>query len=571
MSKTIVKNKKKEITKPQKSLWPLIVVLVISVLIIYFPAFKNGLLNWDDNLYITDNNQIKSLENIPLFFSQFYIGNYQPLTLFAYSLIYQFAELQPFLYHFTNVLFHLFNTLLIFYFVKSLIKNTNIAFLVALLFAIHPMHVESVAWVSGLKDVLYTFFFFVSLICYLKFIRKNKKLYYLLSIVFFLFSLLSKGQAVVLFPVLFLVDYLERGKLFSKWIEKIPFFILSVVFGIMAMFAQKSANTMGDLSSISFFEQLALACYSFTMYIIKILFPFNLSSFYPYPTMVNGKIPSEYWLFLLVIPLVAYFLFRFYKKNKWLFFGVLFFIINIILLIQMIPVGNCIMADRYTYISAIGLNIVIISLFLKYFEIKKWKYLLTTLLSGYFIFLAVTAYNQTKKWKNEFTLWDNVLKVYPDIPFVLVLRGCEYNTRGEYDKAMVDFDKAISLDSKDGSAYFNRGVAKSKIGDFKNAIPDFEKADELKIEKKHFVNLYVSWGGALANTGKLKEAMKLFDKAIDLDPNDASVYNNRGITKAMLGDTNGAITDFDMAIKLNPEFTDAINNKNRAMEVMSKK
>lgn len=571
MSKTIIKNKKKEITKPKKSLWPLLAAMAVSIFIIYFPAFKNGLLNWDDNLYITDNNQIKSFENIPLFFSQFYIGNYQPLTLFAYSVIYQFAELQPFLYHFVNVLFHFLNALLIFYFVKSLIKNTNLAFLVALLFSIHPMHVESVAWVSGLKDVLYTFFFFVSLIYYLKFIRQNKKMYYLLSVVFFLFSLLSKGQAVVLFPVLFLVDYLERGKLFTKWIEKIPFFIFSVVFGIIALFAQKSANTMGDLSSISFFEQLALACYSFTMYVVKLLIPFNLSSFYPYPTMVNGKIPSEYWLFLLIIPIVAYSLFQFYKKNKLLFFGASIFIINIILLIQLIPVGNCIMADRYTYISSIGLNVVIISLFLKYFEIKKWKYLFTTLLSVYFIFLSVTTYNQTKKWKNEFALWDNVLNVYPDISFALVLRGCEYNTVGEYNKAMMDFDKAIVLDPKDGSAYFNRGVAKSKTGDFKNAIPDFEKADKFKIEKKHFVNLYVSWGAALANTGKLKEAMKLFDKAIGLDPGDASVYNNRGITKAMLGDTNGAIVDFEMAIKLNPEFTDAINNKNRALEVVSKK
>jgi len=418
---------------------------------------------------------------------------------------------------------------------------------------------------------MYTFFFFVSLIYYLKFIRQNKKSYYLLSVFLFLLSLLSKGQAVALFPVLFLIDYIERGTVFLKWKEKIPFFILSVVFGIIALLAQKSADTMGDLSSISFFGQLALACYSFTMYVLKILVPFNLSSFYPYPAMTEGGLPSEYWLFLLVIPLVFYLLFNFFKENKLLFFGALFFIVNVILLIQLIPVGNCIMADRYTYISSVGLNIVIVSLFLKYYKTKKLKFLLTILLSGYFIFLSATTYHQTKKWKNDFILWDNVLSVDPDIEFALVLRGCEYNGRGEFDKAMVDFNKSIILNPKDGSAYFNRGVAKSKTGNFKNAIPDFEKADEFKIEKKHLVNLYISWGGALANTGKLSEAMKLFDKAIEINPDDASAYNNRGITKAMLGDTKGAIEDFDQAIKLNPDFTDAINNKNKALEVISKK
>lgn len=571
MSKVSTKNKKKEIIRPQKKQWPLVVVIVLSVLIVYFSSLKNGLLKWDDNLYIIENNQIKSLGNISLFFSQFYIGNYQPLTLLTYGLIYQFSALEPFLYHFVNVLFHVLNALVLFSFLKILFNKTGLAFLVTLLFALHPMHVESVAWVSGLKDVLYAFFFFISLIYYLKYIRRNKKLYYLLSILFFILSLLSKGQAVALFPVLFLIDYMERGKLFSKWPEKIPFFVLSVVFGIIALFAQKSADTMGDFTSFSFFDQLSLSCYSFFMYVLKILVPFNLSSFYPYPNMDGGKIPFEYRLFLLIIPLVVYGLFRFYKKNRILFFGSLFFIVNIILLIQLIPVGNCIMADRYTYISSVGVNIVIVSLFLKYYELKRWKTILMMFISGYFIFLSVVSYNQTKIWKNDFTLWDNVLSVNPDVEFALVLRGCEYNNREDYQKAIADFNRSIALNPKDGSAYFNRGVARSRTGDFKNAIPDFERADQLKIEKKHLVNLYISWGGALANTGKLIEAMKLFDKAIVLNPNDASVYNNRGITKAMLGNTQSAIDDFDIAIKLNPNFTDAITNKNKALEVISKK
>ncbi len=561
----------KEKSNPQKRLLPYAGLIFLSAIIVYYPALKNGILQWDDNLYVTDNRSINSLANIPFFFKSFFVGNYQPLTMITYSIIWHFNKTAPFLYHFVNILFHVFNSLLVFYFIYELLKDINLGLITGLLFALHPLHVESVAWIAELKDVQYAFFFFISLIFYLKFIRQRKSLYYILSVSSFLLSLLSKGQAVALFPTLLLIDYLESGKFFTRLVEKVPFLLLSLIFGVVAVVAQKSDNTIGDFTNVTFAEQIALASYSLTMYILKIVLPFNLSSFYPYPTMINGKIPGEYWACLLIIPLIIYSLITAFKKNRLIFFGLLFFVANIILLLQLLPVGNCIMADRYTYISAIGLDLIIAYLFLKYINSKKQKLALISLLAVYLIFLSVKSYSQVTIWKNDFTLWNNVLSIYPDISSALVLRGCAYNDKEEYEKALADFNHSIELDSKNGLAYFNRGVSKSKLGDFTGALKDYETADKLKIEKRHLFNFYVSWGGALANTGKINEAMQLFDKAIALDSLNASVYNNRGITKAMMGNMNGALDDFNRAVKLKPDFDEAINNRNKAIQSTAKK
>jgi len=542
-------------------------LIIFATLLVYLPAFKHGLLNWDDNLYVTDNAFIRNFSSIPSYFDRFFFGNYHPLTIFSYSILYHISKLNPLLYHLYNILLHIANALLIFFLIKALFKNINLSFIVALLFAIHPMHVESVAWISELKDVQYTFFYLISLWFYLKFVHQQKKSYYIFSILFFILSLLSKGQAVTLSLVILLIDYRERGKMFTKLTEKIPYFLLSFVFGIVAIMAQKSGNTLSDFSIVSPWEQIALACYSFFIYILKLIFPFQLSAFYPYPALINGNIPEAYWFSLIIIPITAYILWVSYKKNNTVFWGFLFFIVHIFLLLQLIPVGNCIMADRYSYIPSIGIFIIVAQGLLTFLNKSKQKFMLISICSIYGIYLCAFTYHQTQYWKDDFSLWNSVLSVYPNIPSALVLRGYAYNEAEEYQKALVDLNKAISINPKDGLAYLNRGVSKAKLGDFSNAIADFKKAETFNLEKRYQVKLYSNLGGALANVGNLTEAMKAFDKAIELNPNDASAYNNRGIANAMLGNRTNALKDFDTALKLNPAFTDALINKNKILQI----
>lgn len=546
----------------------LIFPLLISIitLIFYYPAFQNDILSWDDNLYLIDNPDVKNLSSIPSYFSNFdNTGNYMPFTLSVFTILYHFSELNPFLYHLINIIFHILNSVLVFYFIYKLLKNIDLAFIVALLFSIHPIHVESVAWIAELKDVQYTFFFLLSMIYYLKFIRERKPLNYILSIIFFISSVFSKGQAVALFPVILLIDYFENGKIFTKLMEKITFLIISISFGVIAVLAQKAGNNIGDYNVISFFDRIVLASYAFTIYILKIIIPYELSAFYPYPEMIEGKLPLQYFPFLLIIPITIYLLVFSYKKNKFVFFGIAFFISNIILLLQIIPVGNCIMADRYTYIASIGLNLISAFYIIRWLKSKKNKTTIISLFATYLFFLGIKTHAQSKLWKNDFVLWDNVLSINPRIPSALVLRGCAYNTMKKFNEAIPDFNLAIEIDNKNTLAYLNRGVSKSSIGKFKEAITDFEIANVLKPEPRYLVNFYVSWGGALANTGKLKEALIIFDRAIAVNPNIASIYNNRGITNALLGKMDEALKDFEYAVKLAPNYSEAVENRNRAL------
>lgn len=546
-------------------------ILICSVILIFYnQAFHNEILSWDDNLYLIDNPQVQNLSSIPSYFSHFdNTGNYMPFTLSTFTILYHFSELHPFLYHFINILFHILNSLLVFYFIYKLLKNIDLALITALLFSTHPIHVESVAWIAELKDVQYTFFFLLSMIFYLKFVRNRKPSNYILSIIFFISSVFSKGQAVALFPVILLIDYLENRKIFTKLIEKIPYLLISISFGIIAILAQKAGNNISDYNVISFFDRIVLASYAFTTYIIKVFIPYELSAFYPYPEMIDGKLPLQYLPFLLIIPLTIYVLILSYKKNKLVFFGLTFFISNIILLLQLIPVGNCIMADRYTYIASIGISLIVAHYIIKLYNLNKYRTYIVSFFVIYLLFLGINTHSQTKLWKNDFVLWDNVLKVNPKIPSALVLRGCAYNTMKKFNEAIPDFDKAIEIDNKNTLAYLNRGVSKSSIGKFKEAITDFEIANVLKPEPRYLVNFYVSWGGALANTGKLNEALIIFDRAIAINPNKASIYNNRGITQAMLGMMPEALNDFEFAVKLEPNYKEAVENRNRALNAIN--
>ena len=220
----------------------LLAVVLILTLIVFSNSFKNNfLVNWDDDGYILNNPTIQHLDkgSIHEIFTSFHMGNYHPLTTLTYALEYKFFKLDPLPYHWLNLIFHLCNVVLVFLFIKLLSKKNLAAVITAVLFAVHPMHVESVAWISELKDVLYTFFFLLSLLFYMQFAKKKNPAVYILSLLMFVLSLLSKSAAVVLPVLLFLIDYFQSHKQNVKSVLlKVPFFILALIFGIIALKSQ---------------------------------------------------------------------------------------------------------------------------------------------------------------------------------------------------------------------------------------------------------------------------------------------------------------------------------------------
>ena len=251
--------KKKPANTGKEAPWIALLLVLVASAITWFPSVKNDFVNWDDIIYIMNNDMIHSfsLENISKIFSTYWMGNYHPFAILSFTFDYQFFKITPQGYHFHNMVLHLVNTALVYFFCFHLMnRRVGIATVAALLFAVHPMHVESVAWISERKDLLYTMWFLMALIAYLFYCRNKDFKYLGLSLILFLFSLLSKAQAVTLPLSLLALDYFLNRKFTVKTLaEKIPFFLLSLVFGIIAIYAQKADNSINavNISKVSSF------------------------------------------------------------------------------------------------------------------------------------------------------------------------------------------------------------------------------------------------------------------------------------------------------------------------------
>ncbi len=374
--------------------WFTIVFLAVLTYAAFYPSLKCEFTNWDDGTYVTENPLIwkldgESVKNIFInppekrtesIFSWFtpVSLNYHPITMLSLAIDYKFSKLDPYRYHLVNVLFHILNTVLLFLFIRLFVKQLNqrtrgisfqpdpfnVALIVSALWAIHPMHVESVSWVAERKDVLYVFFFLLSCMQYLGWRDTKKTSKAVLCFVFFVCSCLSKGMGVVLPVVLVLMDWLlgetkTVKQLAHSVITKAHFFIASLAFGIIAYKIQ-SQGAIAAMETFSLFQRLTFGCYGFIMYIYKLLLPVDLSAFYPYPfTDAQGNIPAIYYASPFIVLTLAVTVLVLMRKTEFsgkvLAFGFAFYFVTIVLVLQFLSVGSVIMADRYSYLSYAGL------------------------------------------------------------------------------------------------------------------------------------------------------------------------------------------------------------------------
>jgi len=550
-------------------IWGGLTVVFLTTFAIYFNAIKFDLLLWDDGAYITINQDIMRItwENIKVFFSNYYINNYHPLTMLFFALDYNLGSGGASLFHFNNILLHLINTLLVFVLVKKISPESSlVALITAAFFAIHPMHVESVAWIAERKDVLYTLFFLLSLIMYLDYLKNNKIKYLFFSGIFFVISCLSKSAAVILPLILFLFDYyFSRKYSWRMFLEKIPFLAISLVFGIVALYSQQGAmDIMAPHISIN--EQISIVSYSFINYIFKAFVPINLSALYPYPMELGGTLPVVYYISILFVIVVLFFVWYSRRWGKDVIFGFLFFIITIILVLQFIQVGSAIMADRYTYVPYIGIFFIVGKLFeYLYYKTKKTnKTLLLMILTVLFIVFSAICYHRVQVWKNDDTLFSDAISKYPYNTVAYYNRGIYYlSHKAEYvyindpeqrekyiNMSLSDFDNSLKYSfhlRNDLDIYTNLGIGKGRLGDAAGAIDAFNLA--LKIDPNH-PPAYGNRGLAKASLKDYQGALADYNKAIELNPKDANTYLNRSIAKYEMTDYIGAIEDSDKAIEL---------------------
>jgi tetratricopeptide (TPR) repeat protein len=479
--------------------------------------------------------------------------------------------LSPRIYHLGNVLLHLLNTFAVFLLARALFtlrrepRAAQMGLVAALFFGVHPLHVESVAWVVGRKDLLYGLFFLGSLVAYCKYLSSKAARYYVLSLAAFTLSLLSKGQAVTL-PVILLAIDLVSGRLRGAagkagaqaespaLLEKVPFFVLAIIFGIIAISAQQQGQAVGDVTAYPLAQRIAFASYGLVQYVWKLLLPLNLSAFYPYFIRPGEALPVPYWIYPLVVTAAVVILIRVSRQRPWIAFGLAFFLINLLLVLQLLPVGNAIMADRYAYLASFGF-FLIVALLHRIWSARVRGVLPTVAIAAVAALLASITFARSQVWHDSNALWSDVIAKHPEAPIAWNNRGIYRKDTGDLAGAISDYSRALELDPRYSLAYTNRAVARQRLGDLEGALQDLDRSIELEANDSA---AHVNRGVVRIRLGQPDRALADFTRAIELNPDNAAAYANRGTLRSNSGDYTAALSDLDRALYLNPGQPDAL-------------
>lgn len=519
-----------------KNLGTGLVILLITGLC-FLPSLNNYYVNWDDDRNFYDHKLIKSINDDNFgevsveIFKTDVIGNYNPLTTWTFAVeqkLFKEQSTRAFMRHFLNLILHLGCTLFVFFIGLRLKLGYIGSIVLALLFGIHPMRVESVAWVTERKDVLFGFFYLAALYYYIRGKQNGFKVAtHVLIGIFFVLSLFAKIQAVLLPVSMILVDYYlskdARIALKNIW-TKIPYFIGSVIIGLVNLsFLSKN----GSLEEQAFEGPIRMFIGSYTLivYYIKSLIPFRLSPLYPYPSSLDWS----FYVSIISFVLTAFLLWKAYK-SKWkvIFFGLSFFIANVVLLLQILPAGQGFLADRFTYIAYMGLFFIFAYYLNQQISLKQSLKIpllaLTTVVLAVYGFMT---FQQNKVWKDSDTMWTHVLKYYKRSTLPWNNRANHFRDIRQTSKALSDYSEVIKLEPKGAGPYNSRA------------------------------RLYFNFD----NRDSLQKALWNYNKAIEFDPQNAEYIVNRGATYAKMGDPANSIKNLNLAETIKPEFKNIYLNR----------
>ena len=548
--------------KPERRLGPLrgrwglaLLGILLLTFAAYIPSLGNGYVNWDDNYYVT-LNPLVSHPTLGGILTTQVAANWHPLTIASLALNYRISGFDPASYHWLNLLLHLANTALVFFFVRALSRGRFWTTVVtALFFGIHPLHVESVAWIAERKDVLYAFFYLIALIAYLRYVDERRLSWLVAAFAAALLSVASKPAAVVLPLTMLAVDYLRRRPLRpGLLLEKVPFLALAAAGGFVTLSVQRSQGALQSPLSWSLLERAMFAAYGTVQYVGKMLVPVGLSAIYPYPPGGAGHaLPPSYPLSLAALAVALPALVIVFRRNRPVLFGVAFFFINIALVLQFATVGTAVMAERYTYLPYVGL----------FFALSWWlderpsgsrKRAWIAALAGYFILLAPFSLAETWKrcdvWHDPETFWTDAIQKHPGrIVAAYTNRGNYYRRTGRLEEARRDYAQALALNPRIAANWYNQAVVLARLGSEDSALVSLGRAIELEPGS---VRAWNDRGAIRYRRGDLAGAVADFSRAIELDPTSWNAYANRALAYAAMGDHEKALDDRRRAIQVDP-------------------
>jgi len=538
-------------------------IIYLTLTVVTFTVFWQVNLydftNFDDPLYVTENSHIQSgitLTGIRWAFATTYADSlWHPLIWLSLMLDYQLFGLNAGGYHITNLILHIFSTLLLFWLFNRMTGAIWKSAFVAAIFALHPLHVESVAWIAERKDVLSAFFWMLTLCLYVYYTEKPVIKRYLPVVFCFVLALMSKPMVITLPVILILLDYwpLKRFEFregnFVLWQlkEKIPFFILSAVFSLITIYTQYNPS----IKYFPFGLRIANASVSYITYLEKTFMPSDLAVFYPYPAQIPlWQVLGATLLILVISALVI----GAAKRLPYLFVGWLWYAITLLPVIGIVQSGEQAMANRYHYLPSIGIAIILAWCIPLFFTHQNLRKIILFPAGVFFIaILSFITWQQCGHWQNSIKLWNYNLQITKNNALAHNNLGLALFTNGKSKEAIGHYNKAIRLIPDNVIFYNNRANSYAALGQLKRAIEDYNEAIRLN---PHFSDAYCNLGIIQIKLGLYQNASDYFSKAIRLRPDDASYYSDRGISYANLGQYRLAMEDYNHAISLKPNDAD---------------
>jgi len=554
-------------------------LLVLAVLAVFWPILGHGFVNYDDDAYLTDNATVQAgltAKGLVWAFTTTDVANWHPLTWLSHMLDCQLFGLDPWGHHLTSLLLHIANTLLLFAFLRRTGGAIGKSLFVAMLFAIHPLHVESVAWAAERKDVLSTVFWMLALLAYAAYARRPTAVRYVAVAVCLALGLMAKPMLVTLPAVLVLLDYwpLERiadgsrspaRRFAALLIEKAPLFALCAASSIVTIVAQRHGGALRSFEQFSLWVRAKNALAAYVVYMAKAVWPSHLAVHYPHP---QDALPA--WQAMAAAGLLAglsLIVLRLRRRCPYLATGWLWYLATLVPVLGIVQVGIQAMADRYTYVPFIGLFLCV-----------AWgmpdllgntvtrKRLLAFSAVAFTLAMAATARVQVRHWQNSETLFNHALRVTSGNSVAHYNLGCALLARGHTEQAREHFAEALRIDPDNVAAHANLAMALSEQGETQEAIEAFRAV--LRKAPDH-VNALMNLGVTLLKQGQAQQALVHLSRALALDQSNPDIHYNVGAVYKELGRFEDAVAAFSGALRLNPTHPKALEQLPRALRALA--